>query len=91
MDDFDVHLRRYQGTGYGGVHVADQQHVGRFVAQTDLFKSLHDLGGLFGMGQGTDLQVDVRYRDAEVVKEELRLFFIIVLAGMHEQERHPAS
>lgn len=77
------------GAGHGGVDVPhDDDQIGLF-PQADLFEFDHDFGGLFGVGAGADLQVDVRPGHAQVDEEGAAHLLIVVLAGMDEEMADP--
>jgi hypothetical protein len=68
----------------GGVDIAVDQHpVGR-VGFDDRLDALHNLGGLGGVGPGTDAEVRVGSRQVELVEEDARHLLVIVLAGVYE-------
>lgn len=77
------------GAGHGGVdipHYDDQ--IGLF-PQADLFEFDHDFGGLFGVGAGTDLQVDIRPGHAQVDEEGAAHLLVVVLAGVDQEMVNP--
>ena len=72
-----------------GVHVAsDEDDVGPVLA-ADLLERRHDPGGLAGVRVGADFEVDVGPRHAELIEEDARHVFVVVLTGVHEEVRDP--
>ena len=72
------------GAGHGRSHVAQHQaQTGRGFLQQALV-ARHDGRRLLGLGAGAHLQVHVRRRDAQLLKEGPRQAGVIVLAGMHQ-------
>jgi hypothetical protein len=56
------------------------------VIHQDALERLHDLGRLHGVARRADLEIDVRFRDAQLLEEQLAHRLVVVLAGV-DQER----
>ena len=81
MDNRYIFLRCHQGTGNGGIDIADYQHGrGLFLIEYRL-KSPHDLGCLNGMAGRTDAQIHVRHGDTKLRKEGVFHLGIVMLPG----------
>ena len=82
----NVELLGVDGAGQGGVHIAHHQHTVGAGLLADLLEGHHDLGGLGGMAAATGLQVVIGLGNAQLVKEDVAHFPVVVLAGMDDAE-----
>ena len=84
MRDLDAELRRYEGRGRRGVHIAVDDDPVRHLLDQDRLDALHDARGLRRMAQRADLEVDVGLANAEIVEEGAGQRIIVVLARVHD-------
>ena len=56
----------------------------RECVQKDGLELEHDVGSLNGVRAGTDLEVEVGCRDAELLKENIGHGAVVMLTGMHQ-------
>ena len=86
---FDVRHRdslfhRNQGAGQRRVDVADDDDAGWPVGVEHRLEATHYFGGLHSVGARTDLQVDVRPRQAKAREQLVVHVGVVVLTRMHE-------
>ena len=55
------------------------------LAQTHRLEGQHDARRLLGVGSGADLEIDVRFRHAEILEEGSAHVLIVMLTGMNQQ------
>jgi hypothetical protein len=55
------------------------------VALDNRLEAQHDVGGLGSVGAGAHAQIDIRFRDAQLAKEEVTHPLVIMLAGVNQQ------
>ena len=84
MCTVDPHLGAYDSGGHGAVHIADNQNSARTLDREEVFETHHRGAGLRGVRTGTNTQIDDGTRHSQVLEEDLRHRFIIVLPGMNE-------
>ena len=77
-------LGAVDGAGERRVDVAGDDHQIWLLRRADTFESHHHLRGLFGVGTGTDPQVDVGQRHAQITEEDVRHRDVVVLSGVNE-------
>ncbi len=85
----DAELLRRQCAGQGGVDVAHHQHQVGGVFQAGLLEGQHHPRSLLGVTAGTDAEIDVRARQAEIGKEGLAHPLVVVLAGVYQHRLDP--
>jgi hypothetical protein len=89
--DGDAPLRRHQGAGEGGVHIADDQHpIGGFLRQRRI-EGEHDPSCLLGVVSRADAQIGVRFGQRQLAKEEGGHPLVVVLARVHEPAADPGT
>ena len=83
--DGDLELRRRQRAGQGGVHVAAHDHEVRLLLEEHPLDLDERAPGLLGMAAGTDPEVTVGRREAEIGEHRVRERGIVVLSRMHDE------
>ena len=87
MRYFHAKLHANKRTGEGGVNIAYNQHPIRLFAQHNRFEAFHDGGCLRGVGGGTNVEMNIRLRQFEIVEERVRHGRVVVLTGMNNKRR----
>jgi hypothetical protein len=87
VNDRHAFLHRDQRAGDGRVDVADHQHRRRRLGIEHRLEAAHDLGGLHRVAGRADLEVDVRFGDAELAEEGVLHLGVVVLTGMQQPGR----
>ena len=80
-------LHRDQRAGERRIDVADDEDAGGMVRVEHRLEAPHHFGRLHRMRSGTDLQVDVRWRQTEAREQLIVHVDIVVLARMDEHRR----
>ena len=76
--EFGAHERRRNR----GVDVTVDENQVWLAFQNHRLKANHDLGSLLSMTARTNCEVNIRSRDAELLKEDVGHFDVVVLAGV---------
>ena len=85
VGDGNLHLHGGERAGDGRRDVADDDHqVGLFLLQ-DRLEGEQDLRHRRGDGARADFEIQVGLGDVQLVEEELRHFFVVMLAGVDQQ------
>jgi len=67
------------------IYIANHYHPVGFVFEAHFFESNHGIAYLFGVGAGTDAEVDVGFGYAEGLEESTRHAVVVVLAGVDQK------
>jgi len=81
----DMQFNGGQRRRQSGINISHHDYQVRLPGQQHFLKLDHDLPGLPGMAAGAYAKVDIRRRQIEVLKEDLRHLVIVMLAGVDEQ------
>src|SRR5207244_1464847 len=74
-----------QGGSHGGVYIAVNQDQVRFALQNDRLQPRDDFGRLLSVAAGTDAKIHIGCRHFELLEEDARHVWIVMLAGMDQR------
>lgn len=84
VGNLNMELLRGNGAGHGRGDIADHEAKVARGFEQQFFVAHHDLRRLVSLRAGADLQVDIRFWNAELFEEVVRHARVVVLAGMHQ-------
>ena len=85
VGDRNEELGAHERRGSGRVDVAVDHHQIGPALEDDRLEADHDFGGLRGMRAAADGKVEVRFRNSELLKEDVRHEGVVVLTGVDER------
>ena len=84
MSDARTQLRRHQRGGYGGVHIAVDQHEVRGFRDAYRFEAFHDCRRLVGMRSGAHAERVVGTRQIQITEERIGHLRVVVLSRVND-------
>ena len=85
VSDSNSKFRAHQSSCDSRVYVTINHHEIRRVLLNYRFKARHNLSGLLRVASGTNLQVEVRGWNFQLLKKNIGHVCVIVLAGVNQQ------
>ena len=83
--DRDEELRADERGGGSRVDVAVDDHQIRLAVEDDRLEAHHDLRRLGGVGAGADREIEIGFRNFELLKKDVRHERVVVLTGVDER------
>src|SRR6266702_4328879 len=87
MGDRNAQFDGGERHGDRGIHVANHQHKVGLAIEEDRLDTAENFRGLRGVRTGANLEIDVRRGDLHLAKEDVGEFFVVMLAGVNEEDR----